>query len=69
MFQLSDIIIVVLGALVGLGQPVILTDSGKAELMLEKAHLQSEFDSYRYARTDEGSEAAPDAQLHTSTNG
>ena len=69
MFQLSEIIIVVLGLLVGLGIASILTASGKAELMLENAHLQSELDSYRYARTDEGIEATPDAQLHTGTNG
>ena len=45
MFQSSDIIIVVLGVLVGLGIDSILTASGKAELMLENAHLQSELDS------------------------
>jgi hypothetical protein len=39
MFQLSDIIIVVLGLLVGLGIASILTASGKAELMLENVPL------------------------------
>jgi hypothetical protein len=37
--------------------------------MLENAHLQSELDSYRYARTYEAIKATPDAQLHTGTNG